>query len=285
MPRQRQLSFCRDQVRRLDPDRYLTALFLPRTPREHVFALYAFNSEIARAREVVSEPALAAIRLRWWHEAIAEVYSGGKPRAHPIVEALDVAVRNLPLSRRHFEQLIGAREADLEPRTLANMAALEQYAEQTAAPLISLVVEALGTPDELVPEAPQEAARAVGTAWALTGLLRAVPYHARTELLYLPQDLLDESQVSRYDLFELRTSPGLAAVVRTVAERAHTQLATARANLSDVPRRIRPGLLTATAASAYLTALRRADYNVFALPRTLPSLAPKLARVRLLGRY
>ena len=62
-------------------------------------------------------------------------------------------------------------------------------------------------------------------------------------------------------------------------------MAAARALISAVPRQVRPGLLTATAASAYLTALRRAGYNVFAMPRKLPSLAARLAWARMLGRY
>ena len=275
------LSYCGDQVRRLDPDRYLTALFIPRARREHVFALYAFNSEIARAREVVSEPALAAIRLQWWHDAVAEIYSGKKTRAQPIVEALGAAIRAHALSRSQFEHLIEAREADLEPKTPAGMAQLEQYAERTAAPLLSLVVEVLGAPDGPA----QEAARAAGTAWALTGLLRAVPFHARAKLLYLPQDLLDRNRVNRRDLFELRPSTGLAATVQTVASRAREHLTVSRAHLLKVSRQVRPGLLTMTAAVAYLTALRRADHNVFAMPRTLPSLAPRLAWARLSGRY
>ena len=37
-------------VRRNDPDRFLTALFAPAPRRETLFVLYAFNSELARAR-------------------------------------------------------------------------------------------------------------------------------------------------------------------------------------------------------------------------------------------
>ena len=32
--------------------------------------LYAFNHELARAREAVSEPPLALIRLQWWREVV-----------------------------------------------------------------------------------------------------------------------------------------------------------------------------------------------------------------------
>ena len=56
------------QLRRADPDRFLTALFAPAVARDVLLALYAFNHELARAREVTREPHLALIRLQWWRE-------------------------------------------------------------------------------------------------------------------------------------------------------------------------------------------------------------------------
>jgi len=53
-------------VRRHDPDRFLTALFAPAGRQGALLTLYAFNHELARAREMVSEPPLALIRLQWW---------------------------------------------------------------------------------------------------------------------------------------------------------------------------------------------------------------------------
>ena len=57
-------------VRRHDPDRFLTALFAPPEKRDALLTLYAFNHELARAREAVSEPPLALIRLQWWREVV-----------------------------------------------------------------------------------------------------------------------------------------------------------------------------------------------------------------------
>jgi phytoene/squalene synthetase len=56
------LSICADQVRRQDRDRYLTALFAPAERREDLFALYAFNLEVAKTAEVVSEAIMRAGR-------------------------------------------------------------------------------------------------------------------------------------------------------------------------------------------------------------------------------
>jgi len=57
-------------VRRHDRDRYQTALFAPADRREAMFALYAFNYEIARVREIVTQPMLGQIRLQWWREIV-----------------------------------------------------------------------------------------------------------------------------------------------------------------------------------------------------------------------
>src|SRR5579859_2497108 len=82
------LSPAGDLVRCHDPDRFLTALFAPAERRETLFLLYAFNHELARAREVASEPTLALIRLQWWREVV----EGARRRhevAGPLGEALD----------------------------------------------------------------------------------------------------------------------------------------------------------------------------------------------------
>src|SRR5271156_3271915 len=71
-------------VRRHDRDRFQTALFAPAARREALFALYAFNYEIARVRESVREPMLGQIRLQWWREAIDAAYAGAASRRHEV---------------------------------------------------------------------------------------------------------------------------------------------------------------------------------------------------------
>src|SRR5271157_5432659 len=64
-------------VRRHDRDRFQTVLFAPAARREALFALYAFNYEIARVRESVTEPMIGQIRLEWWRESIAAAFERG----------------------------------------------------------------------------------------------------------------------------------------------------------------------------------------------------------------
>ncbi|HEY0527125.1 MAG TPA: phytoene/squalene synthase family protein [Stellaceae bacterium] len=249
-------------VRQRDPDRYLTALFAPDDRRDGLFALGALNFEVAKTREAVTEPMLGQIRLQWWRDAVEEIYAGKPVRRHETAQALADAVRRYGLTRYHVDRIIDARELDLTddpPRTLA---VLERYCEDTAARLLWLALEVLGVRDSA---AAVEASREVGIAWALTGLIRAIPFHARDKRLYIPVDLAAEADLHTGDLFELRPSAPLAKVVGRLRERAEAHLDAARAKAADVPAAARPALLLGVLADGYLARIRRAGDNVFDL--------------------
>lgn len=252
-PRQR-LSYCADQVRRFDRDRFLCALLAPAERREALCALYAFNLEIAKTRETVREPLLGEIRLQWWRDAIAELYEG-RPRAHEVLRALAPLVSGL--SREPLERLINARAFDLDDAPPADFEALLAYLEGSAAPLAHLTLELLGDRDE----ARHRAAHLAALGWGLTGLLRAVATHARAKRQYLPAAWLDEEGVRRGDLFELRSSPGLARLARRLADAAESRLDGARAlaGRGSAARVAVHG--PAIVAKAYLRRLRRAGFD------------------------
>ena len=63
-------AHCETLVRAADKDRFLATLFAPAEHRRGLFALYAFNIEVSRVREVVREPLSGEIRLQWWSEVL-----------------------------------------------------------------------------------------------------------------------------------------------------------------------------------------------------------------------
>ncbi|NKB49126.1 MAG: squalene/phytoene synthase family protein [Alphaproteobacteria bacterium] len=274
------LSYCAREVHTHDHDRYLTALFVPADRREAVFALYAFNAEVARTREAVSEPILGQIRLQWWREALGGIYEG-TVREHPVVEGLNDAIQGHGLERERFETLLDARTDDLDDAPPADLAALEAYAGATSGTLSAMVMAILGFTDG----APVRAAHMVGTAWALIGLMRAVGFHAQSQRLYLPDDLLHDHSVDRRALFELKPSPALNQVVRDVAQRAAELLAEARSLKGEVPRAARCGLLLAPLADRHLRDVVRADYDPFALPAGAPAQPLRLTWASLRKTY
>lgn len=163
-------------VQRHDPDRFLTALFAPPAQREALLTLYAFNHELARAREMAREPTMALIRLQWWREVV----EGARRRhevAGPVGEALDAG----HLRAADLEGMIAGREAEAD-----GIATLDDWRAYVLATAGGVAVAALGA---LGAEAPEPAVRALGAAYGAAGILRAAPALARQNRSLLPDDL------------------------------------------------------------------------------------------------
>jgi phytoene synthase len=270
------------QVRRLDHDRYLTTLFAGADERNDLLALYAFNLEIARAREMAQEPMMGRMRLQWWRDGIAEIYAGGELR-HQVAHSLAAAIRRRRLSRSHFDKLIDAREADMDNSPPADLPSLVAYAESTSAPLGLLALEIMGGAEL---DAAARAVRLIWTAWALIGLLRAVPFHARQRRAYLPQSLMAGQGLAIDDLLHQRRRPELSAVVRVVATEARRQLQEGRDLSAAVPRRLLPALMPGALAASFVRRLESAGYDVFSsrVQEAPPGRILRLALVAVRGR-
>jgi NADH dehydrogenase [ubiquinone] 1 alpha subcomplex assembly factor 6 len=259
------LSYPADQVRRYDHDRFMTAIFAPASVREHLFALYAFNIEVAKTGEVVSESLIGQIRLQWWRDTLDRLYAG-ETVAHGVARPLGEAIASGRLDRIAFDRLIDAREFDLDRIPPADFAALHDYAEGTGSPLLELALRIAGGDGAVA----QETARLVGVGWALTGLLRAVPFHARQRRIYLPADRLEQNGVKIARLFELKADPGLPEVICGIGEHARRHFLKARKAVRGLPRQARSPALLAELGLLHLADLERAGWNPFTL-ETLPA--------------
>jgi phytoene synthase len=275
-------SYCAELVRQQDSDRYLTALFAPPPRRADLLALYAFNAEVARGREAVSEPMLGHIRLQWWRDAITEIYDG-EPRHHQVVQPLASAIRRHTLPREPFERLIDARELDLTDGPPDYLEQLIAYAEASSGGLTRLALFILGVSDE-----PSHAAgELVGTAWALTGLMRALPHLLQQGRCLLPRDVMARHGVEERALRDMKPSNGVCKSVQEIHTIALEKLKNSRSEHPEKIGRGLPALLPATLAEAYLARLSRLGHDPFdarnAAPLRLRSW--RLMMRALAGRY
>lgn len=150
------LSRVGELARQHDPDRFFTTLFAPEAARPALWALYAFNHELARARESVREPMMAAIRLQWWREVVE-----GEPKRHEVATPVREAIAAGRLREPDLLALIEAREEE-EPDTDSAWAA---FVDRTAGTLAVAAAHALEQ-DETI------AVRAAGMAYGAAGVLR-----------------------------------------------------------------------------------------------------------------
>jgi len=267
---------CYGLVRRADHDRYLSTLLAPAARRDSLMVLYAFNVEIARVSEVVSEPMLGEIRLQWWREAL-EAIANGQASGHEVALAIDTLHRVSPFPLALCRQLIDARARDLSDEPFADMEALQDYAAGTSGSLMRMAgqllkVQALDTvEDQIIAHA--------GLAYAYTGLMRALPFHASQGRIDLPLDLMGRCDVDPHDILSGRMTPGLRLALDELIERAHEELAQARAKtLSGT---ILPAVLPASLCDAYLNIIAAPDFDPFTMPCDVAGFRRQL---RLLGR-
>lgn len=201
------LTYCGEIVKRYDPDRFMITMAMPAERREALWALFAFNHEIAKTREVVSETTLGLIRLQWWRDALASFYDEGTVPNHEILQALTGAIKTYDLPKKHFDDLIYAREFDLEDVLPTSLEGLENYADYTVTPLTRLALQILGQ------SATDEEIKACSVTYAVTGLLRSVATHAAQQRCYLPEDMLKEHDLTQYDLYKFVLSTDLQKII------------------------------------------------------------------------
>ncbi len=195
-------------VRRHDPDRFLCALFAPAARRDALFALIAFNHELARAREAARTPLVALMRLQWWRDAVEEAAAGKPPRRHEVAEPLARAIRDGRLDPADLLALADARETEAEEEDpIPTVPAFEAYLRGTAGTLAVAAGRSLGAPPEALAGLQRR-----GTAYGATGVLRAVPALARQGRCLLPADALVAHGLSAHAVLRDPTAPALKDV-------------------------------------------------------------------------
>ncbi|NCO03450.1 MAG: squalene/phytoene synthase family protein [Alphaproteobacteria bacterium] len=205
---------CQEIVRRHDPDRYLISLLMPRKYRCALWALYAFNYEIAKTREVVSDTTIGLIRLQWWRDTIKEIYEGKEPRKHEVVTPLAKVIKTYDLPFEHFETLIYAREFDLEGVAPANIDGLLNYCDFTNTPLSQLSLKILEHNED------ERIVKSVSQYYGLIGLLRAVSYMLKYGQVLLPQDFMVRYNISAQKIHDFNKKKEIIQVINDLMQEA-----------------------------------------------------------------
>ncbi|HEY1362677.1 MAG TPA: squalene/phytoene synthase family protein [Xanthobacteraceae bacterium] len=253
-------SHCEALLRAVDRDRFLTALFAPADRRPALLALYAFNAEIARVREVAHQPLAGEVRLQWWRDLLGGE-SGEAGAGNPVAAALLATITGHGLPTEPLRQLVEARRFDLYEEPMPSLAELERYLEATSCGLIGVAAHALVSGDCGMPGL----VRAVGLAYGITALLKAFPVHAGRGQLFIPLDLLERHGAARAQATSGGpASPALRAALAELRGEARRHLDAARALLGTAPAAALPALLPAALVAPVLARMERRDYEPFA---------------------
>jgi 15-cis-phytoene synthase len=210
-------AYCANLVRGSDFERYAATLLVPPEPRRALLALFAFNIEIARIRDQISQPLAGEIRLQWWSDLLAGI-AHGEAAGNPVAAELMRAIDRHGLPQERLGRMIDAHRFDLYDEPMQTMAELETYLQDTASALFALGALVLGV------EVGDDLVRHAGLAFGLTRIIEALPRHASRGQFYLPLDEIGAAGVAPADILAGKSTAELQRYLQGLAEQARQHL-------------------------------------------------------------
>ncbi|MSS70867.1 MAG: squalene synthase HpnD [Candidatus Latescibacteria bacterium] len=251
------LTYCHSLTRRARTNFYYAFVFLPKPRREAIFAAYAFSrhtDDLVDDRvEGVPEESLA----RW--RAELEACYEGRP-AHPITRRLAETLRQFPIPKQYFCDLIDGVEMDLTMRRYETFEDLYAYCYRVAAVIGLICIEIFGYTN---PRA-RDYAVSLGIALQLTNILRDLGTDAEQDRIYLPRQDLERFGVTEDDLRARRYNDALRGLMAFECGRAREYYARAAALLPPEDRaRLFSAEIMGRIYYGLLEKIERRRYDVF----------------------
>jgi len=250
-------DYCATLVREADRDRYLATLFAPADKRAALFALYAFNIEIGRVRDVAREPMPGEIRLQWWREVL-EGQRDGEGAAHPVASALLEGLKRHGIKPDRLTGIVDAHAFDLYDDPMGTLDDLDNYGVMTQSALLDVAIGILGGGPEAM-----MLVRGAGIAATVTDILINLRKHVSRRQMFVPLEVIERHDVDLDEVYAGQTSDALKAALAELRRHARRQMTAARAEATHVPAAIMPALLPLALIGPTLKPMDRRGYEPF----------------------
>ena len=263
-------QYVQDKAARSGSSFYYAFLFLPPARRAAITAFYAFCREVDDVVDEVSESSIAASKLQWWRQEVAQSWAG-QP-SHPVMKALRPLADDYGIEASHLLAVIEGCQVDLDQTRFLDYPALQRYCHLVAGVVGEVAANIFGC----TADATVQYAHHLGLAMQLTNIIRDVGDDARRGRIYLPVSELQRFDVKAHELLKREAPWGYSerfqALMRFQAERAHAAYDTALKLLPE-PDRVaqKPGLMM---ANIYRTLLREIESQHFQVLHQRTSLTP-----------
>ena len=251
-------AFCATLVRNHDFENYAATLFAPIHCRRALLALHAFNVEIIRVREQITQPLPGEIRLQWWTDVLAGEGYGGV-EGNPVAAELLLAIRDHGLPVERLSRLIEEHHFDLYNDPMPNMVTLERYLGDTSCTLFSLAARIVGHQSDET----DHLARHAGLARGIAQVIATLGSDASRRQLFVPLQLMEQHGYGLEQVFAGRVTPPLRAALGELTAAAQSHLDTALGLLPSTPPNSRAVFLPLALVGPALKRTASADVEPF----------------------
>lgn len=207
-------AYCQQKAAASGSSFYYSFLFLPKTKREAITALYAFCREVDDIADECTDINIARTKLAWWRNEIRQLYLSNPQ--HPVTQALLPAIHPFQMNEEHFLEIIDGMEMDLTQHRYADFKQLQLYCYRVASVVGLLSVQIFGYTNRNT----LKYAHDLGMAFQLTNIVRDVGEDARRGRIYIPLDEIKKAGLTETDVLHGHDSPKMRELLDFQIERA-----------------------------------------------------------------
>ena len=246
--------------RKYDSPSYTLAHFIDPQMMPAYMAIRAFNIELARIPDVVSNSTIGSMRMQFWRQTIDKTFAEKPPEEPVAILLASYIYQGHKLSKTWFNRIISTRDHQLSHPGFGSLSDLETYAESTYSTLLYLTLSALPLNSLTIDHLASHIGKAAGIAAILRGVpLLAFPpppnHHSinppgmglsatrgRQGVISLPLDVMSSAGLREEDIFRQGgNADGMRDAIFMVATRASDHLITARTMLKNMKADEGPG--------------------------------------------
>lgn len=268
------MTYCLEQVRRFDHDRYLSLLLAPEKTRDVLAVTSAFGAEISRVPLTVSEPMLGQIRLQWWRETL-EAISDSHTADHEVAQGIaDITTKSV-VRPSEFIDVVDGYERELDETPFESYDDLSRFLDQTTGVLTR--ISAVLLLDRPLNDTEGNLVERLARGQGLVTLLRNLPKDAMGQRFNLPLDLARAHEIDPHDVFQGTLRPGLSAALHDLCGKAQTYLMLSEAEKNVLDDRLRPLFWTLPITRNYLKSLQAPGFDPFRTVTDIPAFRRQLS--------
>lgn len=180
-----QYEHCIDALK--TSDKYVALLFLPEIFRGPSASILAFQQEIDRIPNLVSEPMPGEMRFQWWREVFLRKRES-EANANPLATSVLSVIDEFELPRDSFVRFLDAKVFDLYNDPMPDRETLEAYFGETECFILQMLALINGFENNTI---LANACGHGGVALGISNILKKTPIHLNKQQTYIPIDLIE----------------------------------------------------------------------------------------------
>lgn len=278
---------CVKQVMKYDRENYLAALCIKDNRLKRiVFALRAFNVELALVRDMTTNSDRAKIRFHFWSKLIEEIINRNE-QTSPDLDKDIAYYKHTPVAKelldifhlvnidttieQYLKDLVGARVSSkvLGYKPFDTLSELELYCTKSNSSLYQLAwrldhqLHNLWKPRHGLEPEFEKVSYELGIAQGLSNIIRGVPYNSTRNCCYIPKTILEQHQLTNRD-FVTKQLDGVKVMpaIKTIATRCQELMNSVHRSMRPMPNHFRHIYLPRVAIQSNLNILKKCNYNI-----------------------